>query len=213
MTLRRGIGADPGDRTRTSAIPGPQAAVTSDQRWSEWRDSNPHLKAWKARRQPLPHIRPRWAGTPRPGPTWTGVVHRPIDVRRLSKTPLDRVGDSARIRTRTHEVWRLGCCRYTTLPITPVRKINRQTHPPCDLTRSLSAFQAKTKKAFQGIAPEGLFLDECRPFRALRLPRSRHRARRRRGSSTGDPWTGTRLPPDARWPETMASPSMRAANW
>jgi hypothetical protein len=25
--------------------------------WSEWRDSNPHLKAWKARRQPLPHIR------------------------------------------------------------------------------------------------------------------------------------------------------------
>ena len=58
LTLRRGTGADPGDRTRTSAIPGPQAAVTSDQRWSEWRDSNPHLKAWKARRQPLPHIRP-----------------------------------------------------------------------------------------------------------------------------------------------------------
>ena len=24
-------------------------------------------------------------------------------------------GDSARTRTRTHEVWRLGCCRYTTL--------------------------------------------------------------------------------------------------
>ena len=26
-----------------------------------------------------------------------------------------RVGDSARIRTRTHEIWRLGCFRYTTL--------------------------------------------------------------------------------------------------
>ena len=25
--------------------------------WSEWRDSNPRLKAWKARGQPLPHIR------------------------------------------------------------------------------------------------------------------------------------------------------------
>ena len=58
LTPRRGIGADPGDRTRTTAIPGPQPAATSDQRWSEWRDSNPHLKAWKARRQPLPHIRP-----------------------------------------------------------------------------------------------------------------------------------------------------------
>lgn len=33
--------------------------------WSEWRDSNPHLKAWKARRRPLPHIRsgPAWAYT------------------------------------------------------------------------------------------------------------------------------------------------------
>ena len=52
-----GSGADPGDRTRTTAIPGPQASLTSDQLWSEWRDSNPHLKAWKARGRPLPHIR------------------------------------------------------------------------------------------------------------------------------------------------------------
>lgn len=57
-----GSGADPGDRTRTSAIPGPQASVTSDQHWSEWRDSNPHLKAWKARRHRYPTfalVRPR----------------------------------------------------------------------------------------------------------------------------------------------------------
>jgi hypothetical protein len=30
--------------------------------------------------------------------------------------------------------------------------------------------EAKTKKAFQGIALEGLVLDEYRPFRALRPP-------------------------------------------
>ena len=28
-------------------------------------------------------------------------------------------GDSARSRTRTHELWRLGCSRYTTLPTSP----------------------------------------------------------------------------------------------
>src|SRR4030095_12327381 len=41
---------DSGVRTR-------HAALTPRRAWSEWRDSNPHLKAWKARRQPLPHIR------------------------------------------------------------------------------------------------------------------------------------------------------------
>ena len=93
FTLRRGIGADPKDRIRTSAIPGPQAAVTSDQRWSEWRDSNPHLKAWKARRQPLPHIRPGsawWYQSLIPGRTRTGGVHRPRNSCQLSKNPLLR---------------------------------------------------------------------------------------------------------------------------
>jgi hypothetical protein len=41
-----------------------------------------------------------------------------------------------------------------------------------------AARQAKTKKAFRGVAPEGLFLDECRAFRALSPP---YRARRRCG--------------------------------
>ena len=31
--------------------------ATSRLNWSEWRDSNPHLKAWKACRRPLPHTR------------------------------------------------------------------------------------------------------------------------------------------------------------
>jgi hypothetical protein len=45
-----------------------------------------------------------------------------------------------------------------------------------------AAGQTKTKKAFQGVAPEGLFLDECRAFRALSPP---YRARRRCGASSG----------------------------
>jgi hypothetical protein len=45
-----------------------------------------------------------------------------------------------------------------------------KTQPPSDLARTSSGLQAKTKKAFQGIALEGLFLYECRPFRALRPP-------------------------------------------
>ncbi len=47
-------------RTTTSRVKSPACCVHTtkgDQRWSEWRDSNPHLKAWKACRQPLPHIR------------------------------------------------------------------------------------------------------------------------------------------------------------
>jgi hypothetical protein len=52
-----------------------------------------------------------------------------------------------------------------------------KTQPPCDLARTPSGLEAKTKKAFQGIALEGLVLYECRPFRALRPPCC-YRARR-----------------------------------
>ena len=40
-----------------------------------------------------------------------------------------------------------------------------ETHAPSSLARcSLTGLEAKTKKAFQGIALEGLVLDECRPL-------------------------------------------------
>ncbi len=91
----------------------------------------------------------------------------------------------------------------------------QQTQPPCDLTRAISRVRPKTQKAFQGVAPEGLFLDECRPFRALRLPcRSRCRACRHDGRTTVVSWISTRVrPPTARWPNRMAAPSMSTANW
>src|SRR5262245_37427289 len=80
------------------------AALTPRRGWSEWRDSNPHLEAWKARGrryptlaldrptgiEPVPPRGQRGMLPPHPGRTWTGVVHRPVDMRRLSKTPLFR---------------------------------------------------------------------------------------------------------------------------
>jgi hypothetical protein len=73
-------------------------------------------------------------------------------------------GDSARSRTRTHELWRLGCSRYTTLPTSPHVSTVAKTQPPFGLTRYLCRAQTKTKKAFQGIALEGLFSMSADPL-------------------------------------------------
>ena len=86
-------------RTTTARGKNPACSVDTTKGWSEWRDSNPHLKAWKARRQPLPHIRSER----------TGIAHRSrCNTRRLSKTPLvestARHGDSARMRRRIFPV-------------------------------------------------------------------------------------------------------------
>jgi hypothetical protein len=40
-----------------------------------------------------------------------------------------------------------------------------KTQPSRDLARDASGLEAKTKKAFQGIAPEGLFLYDAEPLR------------------------------------------------
>jgi hypothetical protein len=60
------VGSSGWTRTTTTRVKGPACCVdtTEEHGWSEWRDLNPHLKAWKARRRPLPHIRPRSAGMP-----------------------------------------------------------------------------------------------------------------------------------------------------
>ena len=157
FTLRRGIGADPGDRTRTSAIPGPQAAVTSDQRWSEWRDSNPHLKAWKARRHHYPTfalVRPRVSivdSQTKRGPVAFTGPGTPVSCQRTRSCEL--FGDSARIRTRTHEVWRLGCCRYTTLSFLSHVSTASETKPPHDLTRAFIRAPDQNKKGLLGDRP------------------------------------------------------------
>jgi hypothetical protein len=141
--------------------------------WSEWRDSNPHLKAWKARGQPLPHIRVGSAygyrtrpsalatrdasSTPRPNvDRYRSPAHRLSSVVKdpaLASTSARtaRFGDSARIRTRTHEVWRLGCFRYTTLSLLLQISTVSETNPPHDLTRAFCrASGPKQKRPSRG---------------------------------------------------------------
>jgi hypothetical protein len=201
--------------------------------WSEWRDSNPHRKAWKARMRPLHHIRfgsayayrtpsaseakrdeSREAESSRnpslhdgavgcdlhtqaermdrlssPGHRHPSVVKDPTHVELVGsqgfepkRSPrgergygpsadhplvLPMFGDSARIRTRTRELWRLGCSRYTTLPTYRSSQFVVEMQfssltSPCFAV----AVWPKTKKAFWGITPEGLLLHDCRPFRA-----------------------------------------------
>jgi hypothetical protein len=130
--LERMAGFEPAPQ----GLEGPQAAVTPHSLWFGLRVSNPSLRAGGAA-----------CSLHTQAERGTGVVHRPIDFRQLSKTPLLRAGgrqgirtqtlpgengvtarqrtirsyrpygDSARTRTRTHELWRLGCSRYTTLPM------------------------------------------------------------------------------------------------
>src|SRR5262245_28116446 len=90
-TLQRDAAAT-GDRTPTSAVPGPHASLITMATWSEWPDSNRSSSAWKAEVLPLDDTRsgsaygyrvpPRWRRgmlPPHPGRTWTGVLHRSID--------------------------------------------------------------------------------------------------------------------------------------
>ena len=58
------------------------------------------------------------------------------------------IGDSARIRTRTHELWRLGCFCTATLPMSPHVSPDSKTQPPSGLAHTSSGLEAKTKKAF-----------------------------------------------------------------
>ena len=60
-------------------------------------------------------------------------------------------GDSARIRTRTRELWRLGCSRYTTLPHVTSRLDLSKTQPPCSLARvPLTGLRPKQKRPSRG---------------------------------------------------------------
>jgi len=91
------------------------------------------LATWDAASTPRPNMDRLFAGPPtsfsfqrpcsfraggqqgirtQPLPWENGVTARQRTIR--SYCPF---GDSARIRTRTRELWRLGCSRYTTLPL------------------------------------------------------------------------------------------------
>src|SRR5262245_28116448 len=70
-------------------------------------------------------------------------------------------GDSARIRTWIPEFWRLGCFRYTTLSM---HVSNLRRHNLLATWPGLPRGPGQTKKAFQGIALEGLVLQRVQTF-------------------------------------------------
>jgi hypothetical protein len=76
---------------------------------------------------------PRWQRgmlPPHPGRTWTGVVHRPIDTRQLSKTPLLRAARTARIwRQRQDSNLDLRVLEAPMLPFTPRCRIVTSRRP------------------------------------------------------------------------------------
>ena len=86
--LERMAGFEPAPQ----GLEGPQAAVTPHSLWFGLRVSNPSLRAGNAE-----------CSLHTQAERGTGVVHRPIDIRQLSKTPLLR---AERQGTRTRPCWR-----------------------------------------------------------------------------------------------------------
>ena len=119
-------------------LEGPRATVTPHSLWFGLRVSNPSLHAGnvecvldtEAERGPVSFTgRPTSVSFQRPR-SFELVGGKGFEPNRsLGRTGLRPVGgpsapyrpsgDSARSRTRTHELWRLGCSRYTTLPTSP----------------------------------------------------------------------------------------------
>ena len=92
-----GSGANDGIRTRTSRLGRPVG-----NRYPTFALDRP------TGIEPVP---PRWQRgmlPPHPGRTWTGVAHRPIDIRQFSKTPLLRAGGRQGIRTQSLPWGRTG---------------------------------------------------------------------------------------------------------
>ena len=172
------IGPSGWTRTTTSRVKSPVCCVhTTKGRWTYGANGGTRTRTSRLGRpagnryptfalvrptgiEPVP---PRWQRgmhPPHSGRTWTGSVHRPIELCQLSKTPLVRahplvppVGDSARIRTRTHEVWRLGCFRYTTLSLLLQISTVSETKPPHDLTPAFCCASGQNKKGLLGDRP------------------------------------------------------------
>jgi hypothetical protein len=153
-------------RTGRHRVGGPRSYRWTTLAWFGLRVSNPSLHAGDV--ECNLHTQAEHGPVSFTGPSTSSVVKDPALASWWAATFARTAhGGSARIRTRTRELWRLGCSRYTTLPMSAhVSK----THPPCALTWPLRGVRTKTKKAFQGIALEGHLLHECRPLRALCPP-------------------------------------------
>jgi hypothetical protein len=194
---------------------------------------NPHCEAYETSKVAVPSLRMNFTALDRPA----GIEPIPPRGRRgvlpthpgPTDGPVALTGPSTSVdcqRTRSQE--RMAAAPGvepgpasvggSDAPVTPRCPRPRlgtflKTHLPCDLARAFRAGLGPIKKAFQGIAPEGLVLYDYRTFRASGL---RCYPANRSGSdaSRARPWT--RSPTRRRasgWPKGMAAPSMSPANW
>ena len=93
-------------------LEGPRATVTPHSLWFGLRVSNPSLHAGNV--ECVLHTQAERGPVSFTGPSTSVSFQRPRSFELVGGE-----GDSARSRTRTHELWRLGCSRYTTLPTSP----------------------------------------------------------------------------------------------
>ena len=138
------VGANGGTRTRTSRLGRPAGTITPHSPW---------FGLWYQSLIPRPNA-DRWRS---PAQELLSVVKDP--------TLASWFGDSARIRTRTHEVWRLGCCRYTTLSFLFHVSTVSETKPPRDLTRAFCrASDQKQKRPSRGSPQKACFSMNAGPL-------------------------------------------------
>jgi hypothetical protein len=156
---RAGTGPSGWTRTTTTRVKGPACCVDTTEGVERMAGFEPAPQGLEGPQAAVtPHS--RWFGlSSHPGRTRTGIVHRSITT---------SVGCQ---RTRSCE--RVNSCR----PHVTSRPIRRQNFP-ATWPALLSRAGGQNKKAFQGVALEGLDHDECRAFRAL-SPSWSYRASRR----------------------------------
>ena len=160
-TSRRCTGPSGWTRTTTSRVKSPVCCVhTTEGHWTDGANGGTRTRTSRLGRP---------AGTITPHSRWFGLGYQSLipgpnaDRRRSPAQELLSVvkdpalaswfGDSARIRTRTHEVWRLGCCRYTTLSLLHHISTASETKPPHDLTRAFCRAPDQNKKGLPGDRP------------------------------------------------------------
>jgi hypothetical protein len=131
---------------------------------------------------------------------------RPIAGRCRSPAPTPYVGCQ---RTRSLE---LGNSARTARHASTRGQCLSTTHLSRSPIAPLSRIEAKTKKAFQGIALEGLMVDDCRASRA-RDPPCRSRGDRQVDRSTRARTSTSGRSPPARWPDKAAALSACSSNW
>jgi hypothetical protein len=145
------LGANGGIRTRTSRLGRP-----AGDRYPTFALVRPTgiapvpstLAPWNAAFTPRPNMDRCYS----PAHRHLSVVKDPTRFELVGSTYCP-FGDSARIRTRTHEFWRLGCSRYTTLSMSLHRSTVLKTKPPSDLARSLFRVSGQNKKGLLGDRP------------------------------------------------------------